>query len=160
MHRIKSLLFALVACGGISTLLGETSNDAYQAAYLLKIRVPGLPWRISALSIYEPDGDLKEIDYVPRLNFSRFGTGVEAEVGYGHWSQEACGSFVINYKTQLPNGQVREVHALTTLSESGNELTGTATVKLINQDGSVAETRSVTLTGVRAPKREIAKPST
>lgn len=109
-------------------------------------------WRISALSICEPDGALKEIDYVPSLNFSRFGTGVEAEVGYGHWSQEASGSFVINYKTQLPNGQVGEVHALTTLSESGNELTGTATVKLINQDGSVAETRNVTVTGVRHPR--------
>lgn len=80
MHRIKSLLFAFVACGGISTLVAETSNDAYRAAYLLKIRVPGIPWRISAFAIYEPDGALKEIDYVPSLNFSRFSTGVEAEV--------------------------------------------------------------------------------
>ena len=160
MERIRSLLNALVLCGGISSLVAESSNDAYQAAYLLKIRVPGIPWQISALSIYEPDGTLKEIDYVPSLNFPRFGTGVEAEVGYGHWSQEANGVFAVNYKTQLPKGQIREVHALTTLSASGNELTGTATVKLINQDGSVAETRNVTVTGVRASKRLVAKPST
>jgi hypothetical protein len=82
MDRIRSLLIALLVCGGISTLVAESSNDAYQTAYLLKI------------------------------------------------------------------------------SASGNELTGSATVKLINQDGSVAETRNVTLTGVRASKRLVAKPST
>jgi hypothetical protein len=158
MDRIRSLLIALLVGGGISTLVAESSNDAYQTAYLLKIRVPGIPWQISAFSIYEPDGPLKEIDYVPSLNFPRFSTGVEAEVGYGHWSQEANGVFVVNYKTQLPKGQVREVHA--SLSASGNELTGSATVKLINQDGSVEETRNVTVTGVRASKRLVAKPST
>jgi hypothetical protein len=111
---------------------------------------------MTASSTYEPDGTLKEIDYLPARNF----LGIEGQAGHGHWSRTPSGQFVIDYKTQLPNGQIRQVHALTTVSASGNELTGTATVKLINQDGSVAETRNVTVTGVRASKKLVAKPST
>jgi len=64
---------------------------------------------------------------LPARNF----LGIEGQAGYGHWSRTASGQFVIDYKTESPNGQVRQVHALTTVSGSGNELTGTATVKLI-----------------------------
>jgi hypothetical protein len=68
------------------------------------------------------------------------------------------GQFVIDYKTQLPNGQIRQVHAFTTVSASGNELTGTATVKLLNRAGSVVDTKRVTVTGQRITSRLAAKP--
>ena len=155
--KIKSRLIALAVSVGIPvTLVAQSPNEIYRGEYLLKISVPGVPWAMTASSTYEPDGTLKEIDYLPARNF----LGIEGQAGHGHWSRTPSGQFVIDYKTQLPNGQIRQVHALTTVSASGNELTGTATVKLINQDGSVAETRNVTVTGVRASKKLVAKPST
>jgi hypothetical protein len=155
--KIKSRLIALAVSVGIPvTLVAQSPNEIYRGKYLLKISVPGVSWAMTASSTYEPDGTLKEIDYLPARNF----LGIEGQAGHGHWSRTPSGQFVIDYKTQLPNGQIRQVHALTTVSASGNELTGTATVKLINQDGSVAETRNVTVTGVRASKKLVAKPST
>ena len=152
--KIKRRLIALAVSAGIPvTLVAQSPNDIYQGEYLLKISVPGVPWSITASSTYEPDGTLKEIDYLPAPNF----LGIERQAGYGHWARTATGQFVIDYKTELPNGQVRQVHALTTVSESGNELTGTATVKLLNKIGSVVDTKNVTLTGQRVPSRLAAK---
>jgi hypothetical protein len=116
--------------------------------------VPGVPWPVTASSTYEPDGKLKEMDYLPAGNF----LGIEGQAGYGHWSRTPSGQFVINYKTKLPNGQIRQVHALTTLSASGNELTGTATVKLLDKNGSVVDTKNVAVTGQRAASRLATKP--
>jgi hypothetical protein len=145
--KIQTKLLAFVICAVLpATLVGQPPNDTYQGAYLLRISVPGVLWPISAFSIYEADGSLKEIDYLPTRNL----LGIEAEVGYGRWFQ-ANGQFVVNYKTELPDGQVREVNALTTLSASGNELTGTATVKLLNRDGTVVDRKTVKVTGQRAP---------
>jgi hypothetical protein len=152
--KIKSRLIALAVSAGIPvTLVGQSPNDIYQGEYLLKISVPGVPWSITASSTYEPDGTLKEIDYLPGRNF----LGIERQAGYGHWSRTAAGQFVIDYKTELPDGQVRQVHALTTVSESGNELTGTATVKLLNKAGSVVDTKNVTVTGQRVTSRLAAR---
>jgi hypothetical protein len=152
--KIKSRLIALAVSAGIpATLVAQSPNDIYQGEYLLKISVPGVPWSITASSTYEPDGTLKEIDYLPARNF----LGIERQAGYGHWSRMATGQFVIDYKTELPNGQVRQVNALTTVSESGNELTGTATVKLLNKAGSVVDTKNVTVTGQRITSRLAAK---
>ncbi len=153
--KIRNRLVALAVCAWLpATLLAQPPNDSCQGAYRLKISAPGVPWPISAFSMYEPDGTLKEIDYLPTRNFF----GIEAEVGYGHWFQNASGQFVTNYKTELLNGQVRQVTALTTLAPSGNQLTGTATVKLLNRDGTVADTKTVTVTGQRAPGRLATQP--
>jgi hypothetical protein len=64
--KIKSRLIALAVSAGIPvTLVAQSPNDIYQGEYLLKISVPGVPWSITASSTYEPDGTLKEIDYLP-----------------------------------------------------------------------------------------------
>ena len=153
--KIKSGLVLLAVLAGIPvSLVAESPKDIYRGEYLLKISVPGVPWPITASSTYEPDGTLKEIDYLPARNF----LGIKGQAGYGHWSRTASGQFVIDYKTELPNGQVRQVRALTTVSESGNELTGTATVKLLNKAGSVVDTKNVTVTGQRVTSRLAAKP--
>jgi hypothetical protein len=153
--KIQTRLFALAMCAGFpATLVAQPPNDSYQGAYLLKISVPGIPWPLSAFSMYEPDGTLKEIDYLPTRNF----LGIEAEVGYGHWSRKPNGQFVVIYKTKLPNGQVRQVNALTSLSTSGNQLSGSATVNLLNQDGTVVDSKAVTVTGQRAPNGLATKP--
>lgn len=153
--KIKSTLIALAVSAGIPvTLVAQSPNDIYRGEYLLKISVPGVPWAITASARYEPGGTLKEIDYLPGRNF----LGVEGEAGYGHWFRTPAGQFVINYETKLPNGQVRQVHALTTLSASGNELTGMATVKLLNQNGSIVDTKNVRVTGQRATSRLATKP--
>ena len=152
--KIKSGLILLAVLAGIPvSLVAESPKDIYRGEYLLKISVPGVPWPITASSTYEADGTLKEIDYLPAGNFLR----VEGQAGYGNWSRTPSGQFVINYKTKLPTGQIRQVHALTTLSASGAELTGTATVKLLNKAGSVVDTRNVTVAGRRATSRLAAK---
>ena len=152
--KIQTKLLALVICAVLpATLVAQASNDTHQGAYLLKISVPGVPWPISGVSMYESDGSLKEIDYVPTRNFF----GIEAEVGYGHWFQKANGQLVTNYKTELPNGQVRQVNAFITLSPSGNELSGTAIVKLLNRDGTFVDSKTVKVTGQRAPNRGATK---
>ena len=152
--KIKSGLILLAVLAGIPvSLVAESPKDIYRGEYLLKISVPGVPWPITASSTYEADGTLKEIDYLPAGNFLR----VEGQAGYGNWSRTPSGQFVINYKTKLPTGQIRQVHALTTVSKSGNELTGTATVKLLNKAGSVVDTRNVTVAGRRATSRLAAK---
>jgi hypothetical protein len=153
--KIKSRLIALAVSTGFPvTLIAESPNDLYRGEYLLKISVPGVPWPVTASSTYEPDGTLKEIDYLPAGNF----LGIERQAGYGHWSRTPSGQFVINYKTKLPNGQIRQVDALTTLSASGNELTGTATVRLLDKNGSVVDTKNVAVTGQRAASRLATKP--
>jgi hypothetical protein len=153
--KIRSTLIALAVSAGIPvTLVAQSANDFYRGEYLLKISVPGVPWTITASSTYESGGTLKEIDYLPAGNF----LGIEGQAGYGHWSRTASGQFVIDYKTELPNGQIRQVHALTTVSGSGNELTGTATVKLLNKAGSVVDTRNARVAGRRATSRLAAKP--
>jgi hypothetical protein len=153
--KIKSRLIALAVSAGIPvTLIAQSPNEIYRGEYLLKVSVPGVPWAMTASSTYEPDGTLKEIDYLPARNF----LGIEGQAGHGHWSRTPSGQFVIDYKTQLPDGQIRQVHALTTVSASDNELTGTATVKLLNRAGSVVDTKRVTVTGQRVTSRLAAKP--
>jgi hypothetical protein len=153
--KIKSRSIALaVSVAFPVTLVAQSPNDIYGGEYLLKISVPGVPWPITASSTYEADGTLKEIDYLPASNF----LGIEGQAGYGHWSRTQSGQFVINYKTKLPNGQIRQVHALTILSAAGNELTGTATVKLLDKNGSVVDTKNVAVTGQRATSRLATKP--
>jgi hypothetical protein len=153
--KIKSRLIALAVSAGIPvTLVAQSPNEIYRGEYLLKIWAPGVPWAITASSTYEPDGTLKEIDYLPARNF----LGIEGQAGYGHWSRTASGQFVIDYKTELPNGQVRQVHALIAVSAFGNELTGTATVKLLNKSRSVVDTKTVTVTGRRITSTLAAKP--
>jgi hypothetical protein len=153
--KIKSRSIALaVSVAFPVALVAQSPNDIYGGEYLLKISVPGVPWPITASSTYEADGTLKEIDYLPAGNFLR----VEGQAGYGNWSRTPSGQFVINYKTKLPTGQIRQVHALTTLSASGDELTGTATVKLLDKNGSVIDTKNVAVTGQRATSRLATKP--
>ena|ERR1700748_3491942 len=153
--KIKSRSIALaVSVAFPVTLLAQSPNDIYGGEYLLKISVPGVPWPITASSTYEADGTLREVDYLPAPNF----LGVEGQAGYGHWSRTPSGQFVINYKTKLPNGQIRQVRALAMLSASGDELTGTATIKLVDKNGSVIDTKNVAVTGQRATSRLAAKP--
>lgn len=145
--KIKSGLVLLAVLAGIPvSVVAESPKDIYRGEYLLKISVPGVPWPITASSTYEADGTLKEIDYFPVGKFF----GIEGQAGYGHWSRTPSGQFAINYKTKLPNGQMRQVQALTTLSASGDELTGMATVKLLDKNGSVIDTKNVAVTGRRA----------
>lgn len=153
--KIKSRSIALaVSVAFPVTLLAQSPNDIYGGEYLLKISVPGVPWPITASSSYEADGTLREVDYLPAPNF----LGVEGQAGYGHWSRTPSGQFVINYKTKLPNGQIRQVRALAMLSASGDELTGTATIKLVDKNGSVIDTKNVAVAGQRATSRLAAKP--
>jgi hypothetical protein len=153
--KIKSRSIAVaVSVAFPVTLLAQSPNDIYGGEYLLKISVPGVPWPITAYSTYEADGTLREVDYLPAPNF----LGVEGQAGYGHWSRTPSGQFVINYKTKLPNGQIRQVRALAMLSASGDELTGTATIKLVDKNGSVIDTKNVAVTGQRATSRLAAKP--
>src|SRR5260370_9487608 len=153
--KIKTSFIALgVSAGTPVTLVAQCPKEIYRGEYLLKISVPGVPWAMTASSTYEPDGTLKVIDYLPARNF----LGIEGQAGHGHWSRTPSGQFVIDYKTQLPNGQIRQVHALTTVSASGNELTGTATGKLLNRAGSVVDTNMDTVTRQRVTCTLGAKP--
>jgi hypothetical protein len=101
--------------------------------------------------VFKADGTLKEIDYVPTLG------GIRSEEGLGRWRPNANGGYVISYKTELPNGQVRQVEGLTTLSPSGDKLAGTAIVKWLNREGAVVNTTKVKLVGDRAQSRLAAK---
>src|ERR1700757_2155636 len=113
--KIKRRLIALAVSAGIPvTLVAQSPNDIYQGEYLLKISVPGVPWSITASSSYNPDGALKESDCFPARNC----LGIERQAGYGHWSRTATGQFVIDYKTELPNGQVRQGNPLTKVSQT------------------------------------------
>ena len=144
--KIQTRLFALVICAVLpATLVAQPQNDIYQGAFLLKISVPGAPWPIPAFWKYESDGSLKEIDYLPNQNVF----GIEGEVGNGHWLKEANGQLVTDYRVELPDGQVRQVNALSTLSPSGNELTGAATVRLLNRRGALVDSKTVKMTGQR-----------
>lgn len=153
--RSKSIALALVCAGIPATLVAQPRE--FEGAYLLKIEIPGVPFKISAFSMCTPDGRLKEIDYEPTVNFFGFG-GLRSTTGFGHWYKNPNGQFVISYTTQLPNGQLRKVDGITTLSASGNEVTGSATVTLVNQDGSVLDSSNVTVTGEKAQSRLAAKP--
>jgi hypothetical protein len=143
--RIRNKLAALAVCAGIPvTLVAQPPKESFDGAYRITITVPGVLLPISAFSMFNADGTLKEIDYVPTLG------GIRSEKGLGRWSRNANGAYAISYKTELPNGQVRQVDGLTTLSPSGDKLAGTAIVKWLNREGAVVDTTNVKLVGDRA----------
>jgi hypothetical protein len=148
--KSKFIAFALGSTLIPATLVAQPPQD-FPGAYALTIKVIGLPFSISAFSICEPSGELKQNDYVP----SRFG-GMQSELGKGRWSKTANGGIVISYNTELPNGQVRHVNGIATLS--GTKLTGTATVKLMNHDGSVVDSHEATVEGEKIQSRLAAQP--
>jgi len=150
--KIKNKLVALAVCAGIPvTLVAQPQEESFDGAYRITIAVPGVPFPISAISMFKADGTLKEIDYVPTLG------GIRSEEGLGSWRRNADGGYAISYKTELPNGQVRHVDGLTTLSASGDKLAGTAIVKWLNPEGAVVKTTNVKLVGDKAQSGLVAK---
>jgi hypothetical protein len=134
-----------------SALVAQPPKEDFPGAYALTINVVGLPFSISVFSICERSGKMKQNEYVP----SRFG-GMQSELGEGRWSKTANGGIKISCNTELSNGQVRHVDGIATLS--GTKLTGTATVKLTNRDGSVVDSREATVEGEKIESRLAAQP--
>jgi hypothetical protein len=152
--KLTNKLVALAVCAGVPvTLLAQPPKESFDGAYRITIIVPGVFFPISAISMFKADGTLKEIDYVPTLG------GIRSEEGLGSWRRKTDGGYAISYKTELPNGQVRQVDGLTTLSASGDKLAGTATVKWMNREGTVLNTTNVKLLGDRAQSRLAASSS-
>jgi hypothetical protein len=148
--KIKGKLLALaLACAGVpATVVGQPSS--LDGAYQLTITVQGMPSPISAFAICKGGRDkgyVKEIACVPTRSFFGFGPGITLEKAEGRWYLMPSGEYAINTKTQLRNGLVRQMDGTATLT--GDQLTGRATVKLLNQDGSVLETRKASVTGER-----------
>jgi hypothetical protein len=150
--RIRNTLAAVAVCAGIPvTLVAQAPKECFDGAYRITITVPGVLFPIAAFSMFKGDGTLKEIDYVPTLG------GIRSEKGLGRWRRNANGRYAISYETELPNGQMRRVEGLTTLSPSGDKLAGTAIVKWLNREGAVVNTTNVKLVGDKAQGTVAAK---
>jgi hypothetical protein len=146
--KIRYKLVALAVYAGIPvTLVAQPPNESFDGAYRITITVPGVLFPISAISMLKADGTLKEIDYVPTLG------GIRSQAGLGSWRRNADGGYAIRYKTELEDGQVRQVDGLTTLSAFGEKLVGTAVVKWLNREGTVVNTTKVKLVGDKAQSR-------
>jgi len=149
--RMKSRLVGLaVMCLGIpAAVVAQSRDEGFQGTYVLAISGPNMP-TISAVSQINRDGSLEEFDYEPVP--SKFGNGGKTQllVGHGSWSLSDKGHLMIEYKTELPNKGSQHVKGSATFSASRNELTGSATVKLLNQEGAVVYANDVTVTGQRA----------
>lgn len=150
--KVRNELVALAVCAGIPvTLVAQPPKESFDGAYRITITVPGVLFPISAISMFKADGTLKEIDYVPTLG------GIRPEEGLGSWRRNGEGGYAISYKTELPDGQARQVDGLTTLSVSGDKLAGTAIVKWLNRDGAVVSATNVKLVGDKAESKAGAK---
>jgi hypothetical protein len=146
--KITNKLIALaIVCAGIPATVLAKSQDTLAGIYLVSISVDGLRQQISALADCKESGALVEYDFVPPGKL---------EVGEGHWSRTAQG-FTINYTTPLENGEKRMVTGFVTRSAPANHLTGSGKVQVIKQDGTVVETRNVTVTAVESQSRFAAK---
>jgi hypothetical protein len=132
-------------------LVAQPQEESFDGAYRITITVPGVLFPISAVSMFKADGTLKEIDYVPTLG------GIRSEEGLGSWRRNADGGYAISYKTELPNGPVRQVDGLATLFASGDKLAGTAIVKWLNREGTVVKSTSVKWVGDKAQSGLVAK---
>jgi hypothetical protein len=150
--KIKSRLIGLaVVCLGIpATVVAQSKDEGLEGTWLLKMSVHNMPGAISAVSICNRDGSLEHFDYqpVPRI----FGNGAETQlyVGSGSWARMGNGQFEIKFKSEVPNRGSQQVEGIATLSASRNEVTGSAKVEFLNQDGTVVYTEPVTVIGHRA----------
>ena len=143
--KIRKKLVALALWGVVPvTLVAEPPKESFDGAYRVTITVPGVVFPISAFSMFKDDDSLKEIDYVPTLG------GIRSEEGLGRSRRTDDGKYAISYKTELPNGEMRQVDGLASISASGDKLAGTAMVKWLNRDGVVVNTTKVKLVGDRA----------
>jgi hypothetical protein len=151
--KMKSRLIALaVVCLGIPAAVVAQSRDrGLEGIYVLKITLHNMPGAISAVSICHGDGSLEEFDYQPVP--SMFGNGARTQLLFanGSWFKNANGQFVIKYKRGLPNNGSQQVEGIATLSASRNELTGSAKVEFLNQEGAVVYADNATVIGQRAP---------
>jgi len=151
--KIKSRLIGLaVVCLGIpATVVAQSKDEGLEGTWLLKMSVHNMPGTISAVSICNRDGSLEHFDYqpVPRI----FGNGAETQlyVGSGSWVRKGNGQFEIKFKSEVPNRGSQQVEGIATLSASRNEVTGSAKVEFLNQDGTVVYAEPVTVIGHRAP---------
>jgi hypothetical protein len=147
--KLKTTLIAFAAaCTGIPATLVAQPPDL-RGIWVLEISVPGMSQPVSAVSVCHKDRRFDEFDYVRVPSF--FG-GVKNQIyhGIGLWAPEANGRFGINYKIELPNGGSQQVQGEAILS--GDQLTGGAEVKFLNQAGKAVYNTRATVVGHRAPR--------
>jgi hypothetical protein len=141
--KMKSRLIALaVVCLVIpATVVAQSRNEHFPGTYVLMIQVHNMA--IPAVSICKEDGTFQEFDYQPVPSGGR----TQLLVAEGNWLSNGNRQFKIASKTALPNNGSQQVRGMVTLSASGNDLTGTANVELLNQDGTIAYSGPATVSG-------------
>jgi hypothetical protein len=147
--KITIAIVALAMIVGLipATLVAQPPlKNSYSLAGIwnLKVTVPQMPSAIPAVSICSRDGSLTHIQ----------AAGNYLDIGYGKWVQTDNSAFRITFVTETHGkaGEVKgslRVQGTTTLSRSNDELTGSAQVEFLNQDGKVVYSGTAKVEGNR-----------
>jgi hypothetical protein len=146
--RITRRLFtlAVVWLGIPAAIMAQSRDERCVGAYVLSVVGPDMP-TISAVSLLDSGGQLKEIDYQPVQSFFGNGAKTRFSIGEGTWHLSDRGELTIEYKTELPNKMSQRVNGTAIFAPSGSEFEGSATVTIVNQAGTAVYVGKVTVTG-------------
>jgi hypothetical protein len=140
----KRVIALAVMCAWIpGTLLAQPPHKSLEGAWDLRIKVEHMPGTISAFSICKPDGGLTHVQ----------AAGNHLVYGYGRWVPTGHSEFRLTFVTETNDkAGVRtgsqQVQG-TGIFRSDDEVTGTAAVQFLNQQGKVIYTGTAKVEGNR-----------
>jgi hypothetical protein len=73
-------------------------------------------------------------------------------VGYGNYVQTGAREFRLTIQTELPDHRSQRVSGIAFLSESGDQVTGSAETQFLSQNGTVLYSTHVDVVGKRVPR--------
>jgi hypothetical protein len=151
----KSRLFALaVVCVGIpaATLVAQPPANRLAGTWQLTVSGQHMPGPLSAISICNRDGSITEIGYQRFPGVLGIGAGTHPDVGYGNYVQTGAREFRLTIQTELPDHRSQRVSGIAFLSESGDQVTGSAETQILSQNGTVLYSTHVDVVGKRVPR--------
>jgi hypothetical protein len=150
MKNKIQLIALAVGCMWIpATLMAQPQNkEGLAGTYTLEVKVPDMPWAISAFAICYPDGSMLQISNLPEPSFLGIGGGSHLYIGRGQWVPMGNHNFHVHFRTELGNKGSQLVDGIASLSEGG-KVTGSAKAEFQNEGGAVVYRTNVTVSGER-----------
>ena len=152
--KMKSKLIALAVGGmGIPTMLEAQAppKKDLTGEWVLTVSVPHVPVPMSAVAICGRYGSLTHFGYQPVPG--GIGAGAQLDVvGSGKWKQTGYNTFSIKYLTKIRNkaGEVNGSELVDgTVKVTGDEVTGTAETRFLNENRNLLFRTPATVTGKR-----------
>jgi hypothetical protein len=145
----RSVALALLCIAIPAALLAQPPVNSLTGTWKLTISGPQIPGKILALSLCEANGTLVQISNQPFPSILGMGLGTQSDFECGRWVHTGNRTFRLSLERELPNNRFQQVDGIVSLSESGEQVTGSAEARFLSPTGRPLYSTHVEVIGER-----------